>query len=266
MGWFVVILIPLAIGTAIICVPEPEDRTVRPGGALRGYVALLARDTVRRVLAAGLLLGLAPGIIAALFIFYFERAKDFDSAQVASLLLAYFLSALICAPLWPALARRVGKHRALSAAGLVVGVGQAAVAFVPTGDIWLAVAALMLVGVPYTAGPGLLRSMLADVVDEERLASGADRKGLLYATLAAMSKLGYALAVGITFVALDLLGFVAEAGSDPDEGLAGLQMLFVIAPGLCGLLAAWACFGYPLDASRHAEIRAQLALRDRAVS
>ena len=42
----------------------------------------------------------------------------------------------------------------------------------------------------------------------------------------------------------------------------GLQALFVITPAVLGLLAAWVCFGYPLDARRHAEIREQLAVRD----
>ena len=258
MGWFIIVLVPLCIGLAILRTPEPVSAGEPHKSGLGEYAAILKRPTVRRILAADLLLALAPGIIAALFFFYIERVKDFDRPQAAILLLGYLISALVCAPLWAGLARRIGKHRAVGAAGLVYILGQTVVALVPAGQLWLAVPALMVAGIPYSAGPSLLRSMLADVADEERLASGADRKGLLYAILAATAKLGYALAVGITFISLDILGFDAGGAGDPQVGLIGLQGLFVIAPALCGLLAAWACFGYPLDARRHAEIRAQL--------
>ena len=258
MGWFVVLLIPLAIAIAIARVPEPAILAVRHKSLPRDYLALLRRPTVRRILIADLLLGLAPGIIAALFFFYFERAKAFSKAEAATLLLAYLVAGLLGVHLWSVLARKIGKHRSLSAAGLLLAGSLAALALVPAGHFGLALAAVILAGLPYTAAPSLLRSMLADVVDEERLASGADRKGLLYAVLAATSKLGYALAVGVSFVALDLIGFQADRGGDP-RGLEGLQLLFLVAPASCALVAAWACFGYPLDARRHAEIREKLA-------
>jgi hypothetical protein len=40
---------------------------------------------------------------------------------------------------------------------------------------------LVLAGLPYSAAPLLVRAMMADIGDEERLASGVDRTGLLYA-------------------------------------------------------------------------------------
>jgi GPH family glycoside/pentoside/hexuronide:cation symporter len=261
MGWFIIILLPLTIGAALLRVPEPVAPVERHRAGLREYAGLLKRPTVQRILVADLLLGLAPGITGALFFFYFERVKDFDKAEAGILLLIYFLSALVCAPIWTALAKRIGKHKALSVAGVVYAIVQTAIVIMPAGNFWLAVPGLALAGLPYSAGPFLLRSMLADVGDEERLATGADRTGLLYAVLAGTAKLGYALAVGITFVALDVLGFNAQGGGE-QAGMMGLQLLFVIAPAVLGLLAAWITFGYPLDAARHAEIREQLAIRD----
>ena len=40
---------------------------------------------------------------------------------------------------------------------------------------------LVLAGLPYSAAPVLVRSMMADIGDEERLESGVDKTGLLYA-------------------------------------------------------------------------------------
>lgn len=262
MGWFIIILLPLTIGATLLRVPEPTAPVERHRAGLREYVGLLKRPTVQRLLISDLLLGLAPGITGALFFFYFERVKDFDKVEAGILLLIYFVSALVCAPIWTALSRRIGKHKALSVAGIVYAVVQFAIVIMPAGNFWLAVPGLILAGLPYSAGPFLLRSMMADVGDEERLATGADRTGLLYAVLAGTAKIGYALAVGITFVALDVLGFNAQGGGDPQAGMLGLQALFVVAPAVLGLIAAWVTFGYPLDAARHAEIREQLAVRD----
>lgn len=262
MGWFIIILLPLTIGATLTAVKEPAAPMERHSAGLREYVGLFKRSTIRRIMIADLLLGLAPGITGALFFFYFERVKDFDKGEAGILLLIYFLSALVCAPIWTRLARKIGKHKALSVAGVVYAVVQTMIVILPAGNFALAAPGLILAGLPYSAGPFLLRSMLADVGDEERLETGADRTGLLYAILAGTAKLGYALAVGITFVALDVFGFNAQGGGDPQAGMMGLQALFVVGPAVLGLLAAWVCFGYPLDAARHAHIQNELDLRE----
>ena len=261
MGWFIIVLLPLTIGIALLRVPEPRAPLQRDQAGLREYLGLLRRPNVLRLLCADLLLGLAPGITGALFFFYFERVKAFDKSEAGLLLLIYFVSALVCAPVWSMLARRIGKHRAFSVAGIVYAVVQLGVVFMPPGGFALAVPGLVLAGLPYSAGPVLLRAMMADVGDEERLASGIDRTGLLYAVLTGTMKVGFALSVGITFVALDLLGFNARGGSG-EEGMLGLQVLYVAAPAVLGVIAAWLMFRFPLDAARHTEIREQLAVRD----
>jgi GPH family glycoside/pentoside/hexuronide:cation symporter len=121
-------------------------------------------------------------------------------------------------------------------------------------------------GLPYSAAPFLLRAMMADYADEERLASGANRTGLLYAILTGTVKIGTALAVS-SLIVLGFLGFDAHhPAKSTAEGLMGLQVLYAIAPGIIGLLAAWTMVKYPLTEERHAEIRAQLAERDAAVT
>jgi Na+/melibiose symporter-like transporter len=107
----------------------------------------------------------------------------------------------------------------------------------------------------------LVRSMMADLGDEERLASGVDRTGLLYAIVNGTVKLGFALAAGV-FVLLARLGFdpkVHSAGGD-----AALVALYVYAPAILGLLVSAIMLRYPLDAAAHAQIRRQLEARDAA--
>jgi GPH family glycoside/pentoside/hexuronide:cation symporter len=120
---------------------------------------------------------------------------------------------------------------------------------------------LVLAGLPYSAAPLLVRSMMADLGDEERLASGVDRTGLLYAIVNGTVKLGYALAIGV-FLLLAQLGFDPKVPSA--QGDTALIVLYAVAPAALGLLVCAVILRYPLDATAHAEIRRQLDERDAA--
>lgn len=262
MGWFIVALLPITILMAVRVVGEPAAPVVRHAAGIKQYLALLGRPSVRMLLLADLLMGLAPGIAGALFLFFFERVKHFDKTQSGVLLLIYFLAGLLSAPLWPLLAKRIGKHRALSVAAVIYAIVQVATVFTPVGNSGIGTLVLILAGIPYTAAPVLVRAMMADIGDEERLTSGVDRTGLLYAMLTGATKVGSAFAVGVTFVGLDLAGFKAAGGNTPNA-LLGLQVLFLALPAALSIWAAVILFRYPLDAERHAAVRAALDAQGR---
>jgi GPH family glycoside/pentoside/hexuronide:cation symporter len=216
---------------------------------------------VRVLLFADLLMGLAPGIAGALFLFFFERIKHFDKTQSGVLLLIYFLAGLLCAPLWPLLAKRIGKHKALAVAAVIYAIVQVATVFTPEGNSGIGMLVLILAGVPYTAAPVLVRAMMADIGDEERLQSGVDRTGLLYAVVTGTAKLGYALAIG-AFPLLQWMGFSPKTPTA--SGDMALVAMYAVAPAVMGLLVAGIMLRYPLDANRVAEIQRQLTARDAA--
>lgn len=263
MGWFIIILTPLTVLLAWIVVGEPPAPPAARHAGLRQYFELLKRPSIQKLLAADLLMGLAPGMVGALFFFFFERIKGVDKAQAGILILVYFLAALAGAPIWPFLARKVGKHRALALAGIGFAVFQIATIFTPASVNPLSIVVLVLAGLPYSAAPLLVRSMMADIGDEERLATGIDRTGLLYAIVNGTVKLGYALAAGV-FVLLAQFGFDPKVPTA--QGDAALVGLFCIAPAILGVLVCLIIVRYPLDARRHAEIRAQLDARDAAAA
>lgn len=259
MGWFIVILAPLAILLAVSTVGEPEAPKAIHKAGLKQYLVLFKRRSVRILLTADILMGLAPGIAGSLFLFFFERIKGFDKTQSGLLLLVYFMTALAGAPIWPMLAKKLGKHRSMAIAAAVYGCAQVVAVFTPAGNLALGVAALVLAGIPYSAAPSLVRAMMADIGDEERLESGVDRTGLLYAIVAGAMKLGYALSVG-AFIILQALGF--DAQKPTAQGDAALVALFGFVPAGIGLLVSVIMLRYPLDATRLAEIQRQLAARD----
>jgi Na+/melibiose symporter-like transporter len=144
---------------------------------------------------------------------------------------------------------------------VVYAVVQLATVFMPPGEVVLGMVILVLAGLPYSAAQLLVRAMMADIGDEERLETGVDKTGLLYAIVTGTVKLGYALAVGV-FIILGALGF--DPKTPTAAGDAALVGLYAFAPAILGLVVAAVMMRYPLDANRLAEIQRQLAARDAA--
>ncbi|ODT62846.1 MAG: MFS transporter [Phenylobacterium sp. SCN 69-14] len=261
MGWFIIILMPLTVGLALWKVPEPQVKSEDKHSGIREYLALFKRPTVVRILVADLLVGTGPAITGALFFFFFERVKGFDKSQASLLLLIYFIGGLVGAPIWTWLSHRISKHKALAVSGVVYAAMTMCSLLIPQGSMPVASLLMFLIGVPYAAGAFLLRAMMADIGDEERLLSGVDRTGLLYAILAGTVKIGSAAAVGVTFPLLQLLGFDPQ-GKGIDNGLDSLAVLFAAVPALMAIAASLLVWRFPLTPERHAEIRAALAARD----
>ena len=259
MGWFIVLLMPLCVALAAATVGEPVKASAH-GGKLSDYLGLLRNAAVRNLLVSDLLLGWAPSITGALFLFYFDQIKHVPEARANLLLLVYFISGLAGAPLWSWLAMRFGKHRALVGVCGVIILSLLALMLVPMTSLPVALMVMALGGLPFSGGALLLRAMLADVGDEIRLDGGVDRTGLLYSVFTGTRKVGDMLAVA-TFKILEMIGFDPKAADNGPGALLGLQLLFIALPCLLSALAGLVVSRYPLTASRHAEIRAELDRR-----
>lgn len=263
MGWLVIVTTPLTLAVAFVAAGEQTGTRPQTDARLSDYLALLKNRTVLRLLGIDQSLQLAAQITAVLFFFYFEQAKHFSKGEAGLLLLSYFLGGLAGAVIWLKLAKRLGKHKALAVASVFYTLSQTAALLMPAGDMAAGLALMAIAGLPFSAAGVLVRAMLADLGDEQRLASGADRVSLFYALQIGNSKLAAAVAVGLTFSLLAMIGFHATADvANSAQSLIGLRLLFALAPGALGLVAAWLAMGYPLTAERHAEIASQLAEHD----
>ena len=153
----------------------------------------------------------------------------------------------------------MNKHAALTWACLAATIGLVLLYITPNGNRVLAFAAIVVGGLPYAAPNQISRAMLADAADLDRLESGVDRTGLLYALVAATAKIGPALAVGITFIGLDqLVGFDPNSDHNTPLAIHGLQAFFILLPAVLFALATLTLIGYPLTRQRHDEIRKAL--------
>lgn len=262
MGWFIMGLIPLTFGLALWRVPDRAPVRTRHLD-WKGAIAVILRNRpLRRLLAADLLQGIAPGVTGTLYIFLVSHA--FALPQWANLLLlVYFVSGLAGVPFWIWLSRRANKHRALAYALAYAAATLPALFFLPAGSFWLVFLANMFYGFAYGAGPFLLRAVLADVNDADTVESGSERTGVFYALLALTNKFGLVLALGITYPLLDMIGFDAR-GTNGEDTLTMLRAIYVVFPVLCLAGGAALMWNFPLDEARQLELRDRLAEARRA--
>jgi Na+/melibiose symporter-like transporter len=161
------------------------------------------------------------------------------------------------------LANRIGKHRALMFGSVGFASYMLLMLAMPPGSMWFFGLAAVWGGAMACSADMLPRSMMADVADEDRLQSGHDRTGMLFALLTVTHKLGQALSIGIVYLALDLIGFRPATGAEnPAGALTGLTILYGVVPAALYLAAAWTVRAFQLTPERHEEIRNELARRE----
>jgi glycoside/pentoside/hexuronide:cation symporter, GPH family len=104
----------------------------------------------------------------------------------------------------------------------------------------------------------MLRAIVADVADAQRLKTGHDRVGLFFSVFALSDKAGLALAVGIALPLVGALGFT-PGHANSAAALFHLKLVFALGPALAHLLSALVIRGFPLDEASHGEGAADLA-------
>ncbi len=210
-----------------------------------------------RLVGAHFLNGIANGLPATLFLLFVGNVLQVPD-RAGPLLLLYFLAAVAGVPFWLKLSYRIGKHRAWAGSMLWACLVVVWVPLPGPGDFWPFVVICCLSGLSLGADLALPASIQADVVDLDRLESGRQRTGLFFAAWSMVSKLSLALAVGIAFPALDLIGFEA-GGRNSALALFGLAALYGLLPVVIKLAATALVWNFPIGADAHDDLRRRLA-------
>jgi len=255
-AWGLTLLLPLAVGAALVALP---DRRTRPAAhhavpTRDAWALIWTNRPFRQLIGAYFINGVAYGLPATLFLLYVEHVLR---AQPWTwwLLALYFLCAVVAVPGWLWLSRRIGKHRAWMAAMAMAAAGFWPAALLEPGQIWIFAGVCVLTGVPLGGELALPPSMQADVVDYDTLRSGRRRAGLFFAAWGVATKVPLALAVGIAFPVLDLVGFQRAATGQSDTALWTLAGLYALLPVVFKLAAIATVRGYPIDAAEQRRIR-----------
>ena len=101
---------------------------------------------------------------------------------------------------------------------------------------------------------------MADVTDMDTAQSGKLQSGLYMSLLQSTSKIGAALAIGLSYPVLSLVGFDPSPGAiNSDSALFGLRVIMVAFPGVTLSVVIWVMWTFPLDEKRQIAFRTQIA-------
>ncbi len=256
--WMMAIALPIA---TVVLFTRIHERPYTEAHAIPFVVGLrtaLANRSFRQLIGAYLLNGVANGLPATLFLLFVQHVIVAPDAG-GPLLLLYFASGLVAIPFWLKVSSRIGKHRAWSLSMLWVCCIFVFVPFLGEGDVWWFALVCLFSGISLGADLALPTAMQADVVDADSVETGNKRAGFYFALWSMATKLSFALAVGIAFVALEQVGFVADAASNDDVSLFALVSLYALLPLVMKLASIGLVWNFEIDAARYGELRKKLA-------
>lgn len=264
MGGFILATFVPTLIAALTLVKEPPAPPPSPArSTLRRDLAVAARDPLlRKVLTSDFAVTLGQLIRSSLFVF-FVSAYMGRPDLAAGLFLLQFVFGVFAGPIWLRIGYRLGKHRAAVAGELAQVAINLGLLLITPGALPLLVGLTIAQGLAQGSGNLMLRSMVADIADKQRLESGEDRTGLLFSIFSLTGKAATAVAVGVALPLVGLLGFKPGAVNAP-EALLGLKLAFALGPAFAHLASAWLIAGFSLDEAGHADIRRQLDSRDAA--
>ncbi|GMG84728.1 MFS transporter [Paralimibaculum aggregatum] len=252
----VVLALPVTVAAACLMAGEPR-RPARRLSLAEGARAMAANAPFRRLLLAWFVNGAANGLPVTLFVFFVGHRLQAPEA-VGALLLAYFAAAVGGVPLWVRIAGRMPKHRAWAWGMIYACAVFASVFWLEPGDVAGFAVISVLTGLALGADLALPPSIQADVVETDRLATGAARAGLFFALWQVATKAALALSSGTALILLGAAGFVptAAVGASPPEAMAALTWLYAGVPIALKLVAIGLMWRFPLDRDRLEALRA----------
>ena len=213
-----------------------EERETPPSlrtGYAEGLTALRRSAPFRALLSTFLLQGLATGLMLASANYVAVWVLHSDDA-LTFLFIALIAPALVCAPLWGLIARRIGKERGYTIASALFGLAALSLTgmlFSAGPWVYLPVA---LAGAGYAGMQSLPMAMLPDVIAHDALSQGPGRAGTFGGMWTAGETTGMALGATALAVVLAVSGYTESVGSaavaQSPAAVVGIVLSFSLVP------------------------------------
>ncbi len=202
---------------------RPEWSTAGLGQST-GFAAVLADPMARRLLLIAFFNAAPVAVTSTLFLFFVESRLEAPGFE-GPLLLVFFLSAALAAPLWGMMAERFGPRDVLVVA-MVLAILSFGLAFTLGPGDWLlftviCIASGATLGADLTLLPAIFATRMAQVSP-----SASEGFGLW----SFVSKLTLAFAAVTLLPLLENTGFQSGAADNPPEALAMLTLLYAAVP------------------------------------
>jgi GPH family glycoside/pentoside/hexuronide:cation symporter len=212
-----------------------------------GIAALRRSQPFRALLGAFLLQGLATGLMLAGAQYV---ATWVLGTGVTLLFLSLIAPAILFAPLWAIVSRRLGKERSFVIASVLFGVA----ALTMTLLIWIpgewVYAPVALAGAGYAGMQSLPMAMLPDVISHDAQRSGTGTAGTFGGVWTAGETTGMALGATVLTIVLAASGYLESVAgqvvAQPDSAITGIILSFSVVPAVIIAASLVAFRRYPL--------------------
>ena len=218
----------------------------------RELLKIIKLPAIKRLLPAYFVNSVANAFPATLFILFVSYVIQ-TPEQVGILLIAYFLSAIIGIPLWLYIASRTDKHISwcIALAGAVV--SFMCVPLLGAGDFNAFLIICLTSGFFLGADVVMPASIQADISQHISKSNEGEKEStaLLFGLWGLLTKLSLALAIGIAFPILDLMGLNAASlsakASANDNAELSLIVLYAVIPILLKCWVLFQMWQFPFD-------------------
>ena len=257
------ILLPLTVTLCVWRVPVVPDKSRTRVDIRQGFAAIRQNRPFLRLIAAFLINGWANGLPATLFVLFVTHVLVAPD-MVGPLLLLYFLSGVVAIPGWVWLSRRISKHRVWVGSMTLACTTFVWVPLLGAGDIWLFAVVCVVSGFAVGADLVLPAAIQADVVDVDTADTGEQRTGLYFALWSLATKLSLALAAGVAFPLLAIVGFQADTAPGTESlntsgSLFAVSMLYAGLPVILKLPALVLMWKFPLSREAQEDLQARIS-------
>jgi Na+/melibiose symporter-like transporter len=233
----VVIGVGMLISSRVAPRSVPEELSPRTEGVgyRSGFAALRRSQPFRALVFTFLLQALATGLMLAGAQYIATYVLNSEDA-VTFLFVALIAPAIVFAPVWAAIARRIGKERGFLIASilfLIAALAMTLLLWVPGTWVYAPVA---LAGAGYAGMQSLPMSMLPDVISHDAKQHGPGAAGAFGGIWTAGETTGMALGATALTVILAISGYTsavadAHAAQSP-AAIAGIVLSFSIVPAV----------------------------------
>ena len=200
-----------------------------------GLAALRRSQPFRALLLTFALQGLATGIMLA-GAAYVATYLLHDKSALTLLFVALIAPALIFAPVWQLVARKVGKERGFVIASALYGIAALSLTAMVWAPGWWIYIPVGLAGAGYAGMQSLPMAMLPDVITHDARSNGEGSAGTFGGVWTAGETTGMALGATALSIVLQATSFVESTGAtvaaQPQSATDGIALSFSVLPAL----------------------------------
>jgi len=200
------------------------------------------------------------GMLPTLVPLYAKYILNESDAFMASLLLGLtFISAtLFITFLWRPIVRKIGNRKAWMISMTVWILALFPLMFI--GDLISGMIVFFLIGMGLSGSLYIIDLVVADIVDEDEIATGMRREAGFYGVNAFVLRFSNILVILAISTVFSTVGWATFNPSvDPSQVAFGLRVLIFVFPAIALLIAILAIYKYPLHGEKLKEVKEKLA-------